>query len=100
MTNKIQPLGDLFAEEENKALEKARAEIAQETADWHALPEEEKQRINREREERFANVPDEPEEPEEDEDEEEDDGEYCKHNLDYGDCHSCSWEAHQEIMRD
>uniref|UniRef100_A0AB39CEG7 Uncharacterized protein n=1 Tax=Pseudomonas phage HRDY3 TaxID=3236930 RepID=A0AB39CEG7_9VIRU len=93
-------LDDIFREEEERLLEKGRAEIARETADWEALPEEEKQRINREREERFANVPDSDKEEPDEEDEEEDDGEYCKHNLDYGDCHSCSWEAHQENMAD
>jgi hypothetical protein len=69
-------LDDIFREEEERLHEKAQAEIAQEKADWDALPEEEKQRINREREERYASLPDSDEEPEEDdEDEDEDDTE-------------------------
>lgn len=66
-----QLLDDIFREEEARMLEQGRAEIAQETAAWELLSQSEKDRINAEREAKFANVPE--EEEEEPEDEEDDD---------------------------
>lgn len=71
-----QTLGDLFLEEETRMLEQGRKEITQETAAWELLPQSEKDRINAEREAKFANLPEvEEEEPEDDEEEEPEDDE-------------------------
>lgn len=66
-----QLLDDIFREEEERLFQQGRAEITQETAAWELLSQSEKDRINAEREARFANVPE--EEEEEPEDEEDDD---------------------------
>jgi hypothetical protein len=58
MNDKRVTLGDLFLEEETRLLEKGREEIAREKAEWDALPQSEKDRINAEREARYANLPD------------------------------------------
>lgn len=86
MTEK-QTLGDIFLEEEKRLLEKGREEIAQEKAAWDALPESEKQRINAEREARFANTPDSTDSGE-DEDEPEDDEEFHDSDDDLDTLHS------------
>lgn len=52
-SNKIQNLDDLFAEDDAKALETARKEIAQENAAWEALPQNEKDRVNAERQQKL-----------------------------------------------
>lgn len=51
-------LHELMAEDEAKALEQTRREIAAEDAAWKALPQSERDRISAEREAKFADIPD------------------------------------------
>lgn len=50
---------DIFEEYERELLEKARKEIAEENAKWASLSPEEKQAINKSREDRYKDIPDE-----------------------------------------
>jgi hypothetical protein len=65
MTN----IWDLFQEEEERLLEKGRAEIAAEDLLWRALPQAERDRINAEREALFDISDEELDEDEDDDDE-------------------------------
>ena len=71
MTNKIYTLDELFAQDEEKRIAETKAEMAKEKAEWDALPQSEKDRINAEREaywDKFAGPSeDDPDEEEEDE---------------------------------
>jgi hypothetical protein len=64
---------DIFEQYERELSEKARKEIAEEDAKWTALTQEEKDKINKAREDKYANVPD--EEPDLDSDDYEEDDE-------------------------
>lgn len=50
----MKTLGELFAEDEERRLEITRREMAEEKAAWEALPQEEKDRLSREAEEKWA----------------------------------------------
>jgi hypothetical protein len=86
MSDKRVTLGDLFLEEETRLLEKGREEIAQEKAAWDALPQSEKDRINAEREAKYANMPDSA--PEEEPEDEEDDDSFHDSDDDLDTLHS------------
>ncbi len=51
--SKFYTLGELFEQDEAERLAKSRAEIAREKAEWDAKPQEEKDRIIAENEERW-----------------------------------------------
>lgn len=65
----MQNIFDLIREDEEKSLLQARKEIAQEMEDWQALSQEQKNVINKAREDKYANIPDEIEEEDTEEDE-------------------------------
>lgn len=65
----MQNIFDLIREDEEKSLLQARKEIAQEMEDWQALSQEQKNVINKAREDKYANTPDEIEEEDTEEDE-------------------------------
>lgn len=60
----MQNIFDLIREDEEKSLLQARKEIAQEMEDWQALSQEEKDVINKAREDKYANTPEDTEEGE------------------------------------
>ncbi len=72
MSQKTYTLDELFAQDEEERLAKTRAEMAAEKAAWDALPQEEKDRINAEREAYWDQF-ETPADVDDDEDEEEDD---------------------------
>ena len=75
----MKDMGDLMDEYEAEREARAKVEMAAEKAAWDALPQAEKDRINAQREAKFAALmdfdPDEEEEEEEDEEEEEEEEE-------------------------
>ena len=76
MNRKIMSLDEMFNDEDTRKLEETRAEIAKEKAEWDALPQAERDRINAAREDKLNNMfsaaesstDEEEEEEEEDED--------------------------------
>lgn len=69
MSREMKTLDELFAEEEEKRLAKEKAEIAAEDAAYKALPQEEKDRLDAEREAYWQRIEDAAAESDEDEDE-------------------------------
>jgi len=68
-------MGDIFAEEEAKRLAEGRAEIAAEKAAWEALSQAERDRISKERADRYEEMFELAQEGEEDEDEQDEEDE-------------------------
>lgn len=60
----MQNIFDMIREDEEKSLLKARKEIARQMEEWRALSQEEKDVINKAREDKYTNTPDEIEEDE------------------------------------
>jgi len=65
-------MGDIFAEEEAKRLAEGRAEIAAEKAAWEALSQAERDRISKDRADRYEEMFELAQEDDEDEQDEED----------------------------
>ena len=68
----MQNIFDLIREDEEKAIAQTRKEIAEEKAAWDALTQEERDAINKAREDKYPDIPDEPDLDSEDYEDDED----------------------------